>query len=161
MREDVVTPAMARRLAQAGLRWDPQIGDWCTVLGGMHFGEGEAGLWLVMALVPATGTIGLVDAAGRWPPAQVAARDCEWLPTAGKLKMWLRGQGYRTATGEIPTRTLGASAPMMQSICRVSKQNEAAALFEVEERNEAEAVAMAVLQILGAAASPPSSLPAW
>ena len=46
------TPATARRLVTEGLGWEPQIGAWCTVLGGEHLAEGAAGLWLVIAVLP-------------------------------------------------------------------------------------------------------------
>jgi hypothetical protein len=39
MREDVVTPVTARRLVAEGLAWEPQVGDWCTVLGAEHITE--------------------------------------------------------------------------------------------------------------------------
>ncbi len=87
MREDVVTPAMARRLQKAGLIWQPQMGDWCTVLGGGHVGEAQAGLWLVAAAAP--GFLGVMDAGGQWPLARVPARDYVWLPSAGKMKTLL------------------------------------------------------------------------
>ena len=44
MREELVTPATARRLAQVGLLWDPQPGDWVTALGGAHMDEGLVGI---------------------------------------------------------------------------------------------------------------------
>jgi len=90
MREELVTPATARRLAAAGLAWEPQIGDWCSVLGGIHLTETQTGLWLVVNASPANGVIAFVDADGRWPISQAPIHDCLWLPNAGKLKMWLR-----------------------------------------------------------------------
>src|SRR5215471_7154233 len=62
MREDVVTPPMARRLQQAGLQWEPQLGDWCTVLASASLGEAQAGLWLVAAVANQAGMLGLMDA---------------------------------------------------------------------------------------------------
>jgi hypothetical protein len=160
MREDVVTPATGRRLAQEGLAWEPQVGDWCTVLGGVHNDERQVGLWLVIGVMPGGGMLGLVDAAGRWPIAQVAARDCLWLPNAGKLKTWLRARGYRVATGEITIGRPGASAPATHSICRLTRVGEAKPALEAEGQNEAEAVANAVLGVLGADAPGPPR-PAW
>src|SRR5260221_113021 len=86
MREDVVTPTTARRLAAEGLGWEPQLGDWCTVMGAEHVSETRVGLWLGGVQSSATGLLGLADAAGRWPATQGAQRDCLWLPPAGKLK---------------------------------------------------------------------------
>ncbi|HEX6817937.1 MAG TPA: hypothetical protein VF120_06140 [Ktedonobacterales bacterium] len=149
MREDVVTPATGRRLAQEGLHWEPQVGDWCAVLGGVHIAEGPAGLWLVISASQASGLLGLVEATGRWPVAQVAAHDCIWLPTAGKLKTWLRAHGYRIATGEVSAHLLGAGAPVIHTICRVTRLGEGRPALETEGHNEAEAVASAVLAVLG------------
>src|SRR5258707_12963919 len=92
MREDVVTPATARRLAAAGLIWEPQIGDWCAILGGEHIAEGHVGLWLVAAIFPATAMLGLVDAAGKGPAAPAPPRGSFVLPTRGQPKGWVRGQ---------------------------------------------------------------------
>jgi len=158
MREDVVTPATARRLAQEGLAWEPQIGDWCTVLGGAYIAEGPAGLWLVISASPASGLLGLVEASGRWPVAQVPAHDCLWLPTAGKLKTWLRAHGYRIATGEVSAHLFGGSAPVIHTICRLTRVGETAPALEAEGHNEAEAVASAVLGVLGAS-TPGTSQP--
>ncbi len=152
MREDLVTPATARRLAQEGLAWEPLLGDWVAVLGGAHIAEGPGGLWLVISVAPASGLIGLVEASGRWPAAQVPARDCVWLPTAGKLKTWLRARGYRIATGEVSAHLFGSSAPVTHTLCRLTRVGEAAPALEAEGHNEAEAVASAVLRVLGAAA---------
>jgi hypothetical protein len=160
MREDVVTPATARRLVQEGLAWDPQVGDWCAVLGGAHIAEGPAGLWLVIGASSGSGLLGLVEASGRWPAAQVAARDCLWLPTAGKLKTWLRARGYRIATGEVSAQSFGGGAPITQTRCRLTRVGERAPAFETEGLNEAEAVASAVLAVLGSTApgaTPPTS----
>ena len=77
MREDVVTPVTARRLVAEGLVWEPQVSDWCTVLGAEHVSEAPVGLWLVVGVYAAAGTheqsstLGLADAQGRWPVAQV------------------------------------------------------------------------------------------
>jgi hypothetical protein len=157
MREDVVTPATARRLAAAGLIWEPQIGDWCAILGGEHIGEGHVGLWLVAAIFPATAMLGLVDSAGKWPAAQAPARDCLWLPTAGKLKAWLRSQGYRVATGESPALLLGGTSATTRHVCRLTRADDTAPL-DGEGFSESEALADVVLRILGAqTADAPSS----
>jgi hypothetical protein len=149
MREELVTPATARRLATSGFPWDPQIGDWCTVLGAEHVSETRVGLWLVAAVQPQTGMLGLVDATGQWPISQVAARDCVQLPTIGKLKTWLRAQGYRVASGEAPAMLLGASAPVTRHVCRLTRAD-ASAPVDGEGTTEAEAVADVILRILGA-----------
>lgn len=149
MREDLVTPATARRLATEGLGWEPQLGDWCTVLGAEHVAEGHAGLWLVIAVVHSAGALGLVDANGQWPVTQVARSNCLWLPTAGKLKTWLRAHGYRVATGEAFAPVLAASAPMTRHVCRLTLSGEAAPI-DGDGLNEAEAVADALLRVLGA-----------
>src|SRR5260370_34437644 len=90
MREDVVTPTTARRLAAEGLGWEPQLGDWCTVMGAEHVSETRVGLWLVGVQPSATGLLGLADAAGIWPATQVAQRDCRAHPPAGQPKAWRR-----------------------------------------------------------------------
>ena len=149
MREDVVLPATARRLVQEGLAWEPQIGDWCSVLGAVHMGEGQSGLWLVTAIVPGSGLLGLVDAAGRWPQTRVPTHDCLWLPTAGKLKTWLRARSYRVTTGEASVPLLTASAPTLRHVCRVTHSSGAAPI-DGEGLNEAEALADVVLRLLGA-----------
>lgn len=148
MREELVTPATARRLAQEGLAWEPQIGDWCTVLGAAHIGEGHAGMSLVVGLQPARGLLALVDSAGQWPIAQVPARDCLWLPTAGKLKTWLRGRGYSVTTGEVPMRVLGGTGRPMRDVCRATHPSDPTPT-DGEGLNEAEAVADVVLRLLG------------
>lgn len=145
MREELVTPTTGRRLAQEGLEWAPQVGDWCAVLGGVHVTEGAAGLWLVISVSPAQDVLGLVEATGRWPVTQVAARDCVWLPTAGKLKTWLRAHGYRIATGEVSAHLYGAGVPVLHTICRLTRQGEQKPALETEGHNEAEAVSSAVL----------------
>ena len=106
MREELVTPATARRLAQVGLLWDPQPGDWVTALGGAHMDEGLVGIWLVVSVGADGQQLTLADATGRWPQSRGVAHDCLWLPSAGKLKVWLRGRGYRIATGEVTARLL-------------------------------------------------------
>ena len=149
MREDLVTPATARRLATEGLSWEPQIGDWCTVLGGEHIAEGAAGLWLVIAVPPGAGILALVDANGQWPVTQVAPGTCLWLPTAGKLKTWLRARGYRVATGEAFAPVLAASAPASRHVCRLTYPGDATPI-DGDGLNEAEAVADALLRVLNA-----------
>jgi hypothetical protein len=146
MREEVVTPATARLLQRSSLPWDPQIGDWCVILGGEVVAESQAGLWLVAALAPQAGLLGLMDAESKWPMARVAIHDCLWLPTAGKLKVWLRAQGFRVATGEADPVTLGAGA---RHICKLTG-SAGEAPQGGDGANEAEAVARAVLRILAA-----------
>lgn len=148
MREDVVTPTTARRLRQAGLPWDPQLGDWCAVLGGEFIGESRAGLWLVAALAPSVGQVGVMDASGQWPMARLPVHECLWLPSAGKLKMWLRARGYRVATGETDPVALGSGS---RHVCRLTRRGEPA--IEGEGPNEAEAVASATLRVLAQLAS--------
>ncbi len=149
MREDLVTPATARRLATEGLGWEPQIGDWCTVLGGEHIAEGAAGLWLVIAVPPGARMLALADANGQWPVTQVAQGTCLWLPTAGKLKTWLRARGYRVATGEAFAAVLAASAPAARHVCRLTYPGDATPI-DGDGLNEAEAVADALLRVLNA-----------
>ncbi len=149
MREDLVTPSTARRLAQEGLIWEPQIGDWCTVLGAAHVGESSAGMSLVIGVQPMAGMLALVDAAGQWPVTQVPPHDCLWLPSAGKLKTWLRSRGYRVATGEATAMVLAATAPMLRHVCRLT-QSGTPTTIDGEGLNEAEAVADALLRVLGA-----------
>lgn len=149
MREDLVTPVTARRLANEGLGWEPQIGDWCTVLGGEHIAEGYAGLWLVIAATPGVDLLGLMDANGQWPMTRVAHGNCLWLPTAGKLKTWLRARGYRVATGETFASVLAASGPASRHVCRLTYPGEAMPV-DGDGLNEAEAVADALLRVLGA-----------
>jgi hypothetical protein len=149
MREDLVMPTTARRLVAEGLAWEPQLGDWCTVLGAEHVAEGNAGLWLVIAAPPGSETVALVDANGQWPVTQVARGNCLWLPTAGKLKTWLRARGYRVATGEAFAPVLAASAPMSRHVCRLTLPSDATPV-DGDGLNEAEAVANALLRVLGA-----------
>ena len=148
MRDDITLPATARRLSAAGLAWEPAIGDWCVVLGAEHIAETQGGLWLVAARFPAAGTLALADAAGQWPITQVAARDCLWLPTAGQLKTWLRARGYHVATGEAPALLLGGEASL-RHVCRLTRAGEAAPV-DGEGSGEAEALAEAILRLLGA-----------
>jgi hypothetical protein len=156
MREELVTPARARRLAHAGLNWEPQIGDWCSVMGGVHLTETQTGLWLVVNVAQANGVIAFVDADGRWPISQAPIRDCLWLPNAGKLKMWLRSKGNRVATGETYTQLLGGSSPILHGVCRITPSGAGATPLDFEGMNEVEAVAAAVLHVLGAdTAAPP------
>ncbi len=149
MREDLVMPTTARRLVAEGLAWEPQLGDWCTVLGAEHVAEGNAGLWLVIAAPPGSDTVALVDANGQWPVTQVARGNCLWLPTAGKLKTWLRARGYRVATGEAFAPVLAASAPMSRHVCRLTLPGDATPV-DGDGLNEAEAVGNALLRVLGA-----------
>src|SRR5262249_11349884 len=153
MREEIVTPATARRLAAAGLAWEPQLGDWCILFGGEHLGEGQSGLWLVAALLPATGMLGLVDAQGRWPASQAPARDCLWLPNAGKRKTWLRSRGYRVATGEVaapPVLGLAITSSAIRHVCRLTRVDAPTdAPLDAEGASEPEALADAILHILG------------
>lgn len=145
MREDVVTPPMARRLRQAGLNWEPQLGDWCAVLASAYIGEAQAGLWLVAAVANQTGMLGLMDAAGQWPLARVPASECVWLPSAGKLRTYLRSIGLRVATREQDTGALGLQT---RHYCRAQRPGDAASIRDGEGPNEAEAVAEVVLKVL-------------
>jgi hypothetical protein len=145
MREDVVTPPMARRLRQAGLAWEPQLGDWCAVLATESLGEAQAGLWLVAVAANQAGMVGLMDAAGQWPLARVPASECVWLPSAGKLKTFLRACGLRVATQE---RDFGALGLQTRHYCRAQRPGDASSIRDGEGANEAEAVAEVVLLVL-------------
>ena len=147
MREDLVLPATARRLAREGLTWEPRIGDWCTVLDAAHVGERAAGVWLVVGQHPSAGFLALVDAAGRWPVTQVADHDCLWLPSAGQLKAWLRASGYSITTGEAPAHVLGATCRPTRDVCRAVRPGRGAPV-DGEGLSEAEAVADVVLSTL-------------
>ncbi|HLZ22113.1 MAG TPA: hypothetical protein VKQ30_08320 [Ktedonobacterales bacterium] len=148
MRDDIILPATARRLSAAGLGWEPAIGDWCVVLGAEHVAEAQGGLWLVAARFPAAGLLALADAAGQWPITQVAARECLWMPTAGQLKTWLRARGYRIASGESPALLLGGDASL-RHVCRLTRAGNTTPI-DGEGAGEAEAVADAILRLLGA-----------
>jgi hypothetical protein len=145
MREDVVTPPMARRLRQAGLPWEPQLGDWCAVLASEALGEAQAGLWLVAAVANNTGMLGLMDAAGQWPLARVPMSECVWLPSAGKLKTLLRSRGLRVATRE---HEIGAMGLQVRHFCRVQRPGDAASIRDGDGASESEAVAEVVLKVL-------------
>jgi len=150
MREDLVLPATARRLAVEGFTWHPELGDWCTVFGAAHAGETRVGLWLVIAVYPHTGQLGLVDGTGQWPASQVLQDDCLWLPTIGKLKVWLRAAGYRVATGEATSTTLlGGTAPAPRHVCRLTRED-SSVTRDGEGISESEALADAILRLLGA-----------
>jgi hypothetical protein len=155
MREDVVTPPMARRLQQAALQWEPQLGDWCTVLASASLGEAQAGLWLVAAVANQAGLLGLMDARGQWPLARVPASECVWLPTAGKLKTFLRSCGLRVATREHDTGALGLQT---RHYCRAQRPGDQSFLREGEGPNEAEAVAEVVLKVLAEQATSRATL---
>lgn len=148
MREELVTPTTARRLARAGLIWDPQPGDWVTSLGGAHVDEGVVGIWLVVG-VGMDGQLTLADPTGRWPQSRGHTRDCLWLPSASKLKVWLRGRGYRVATGEVTARLLGGEGATTHHVCRLTR-TDGAPPIDGEGVNEPEAVATAALHALGA-----------
>lgn len=145
MREDLVTPATARRLQRAGLDWEPQTGDWCIVLGGDLVENRHSGLWLVAAVAGTAGVLGVMDAGGQWPMAQVPTRECTWVPSAGKLKMWLRARGYRIATGEAEAGLLGTGA---RHVCRLSGPGAGGAPVDGEGSSESEAVAEVALRVL-------------
>jgi hypothetical protein len=151
MREDMVTPATARRLQRAGLFWEPQLGDWCAVLGGEHIGEAQPGLWLVAAVALDSGLLGVMDAAGQWSMARVPREDCVWLPSVGKLKMWLRGRGYRIATREAEPAALGTGA---RHLCRLTPPHAPGTFIDGEGSSEAEAVAETALHVLASASRP-------
>ena len=149
MREDMVIPATARRLAAEGFTWRPELGDWCTILGAEHAAETRVGLWLVVGLYPQAGLLLLADATGQWPASQVSEVDCLWLPTIGKLKVWLRSRGFRVATGETSTPWLGAASPASRHVCRLTRSGSKEPL-DGEGSSEAEALADTILQLLGA-----------
>jgi hypothetical protein len=149
MREELVAPVTARRLVAAGCAWEPQIGDWCTVLGAEHLSEVPAGLWLVTASWPREGMLALVDASGKWPAARVARSDCLIIPSSGQLKTWLRSRGYRVATGEAPAPALGTASVQLRHVCRLTRMGNAAPI-DGEGASEAEALADAILRVLGA-----------
>jgi hypothetical protein len=148
MREELVTPAVARRLAQEGVVWEPQIGDWCAVFGAAYAGEGGAGMWLVVGVHPSSGILSLLDAAGQWPITQVRASDCLWLPSAGKLKTWLRARGYSVTTGEAQARVLGSTGRSTRDVCRATRPGDPQPV-DGEGLSEAEAVADVILRMLG------------
>lgn len=159
MRDDLVMPATARRLAGASLEWEPAIGDWCTVLGAEHVSEASAGMWLVVGRFPATGLLALAEPTGQWPVAQVAARDCLWLPAAGQLKTWLRARGWRVATGESPALLLGGGLTV-RHVCRLSRPD-APKPVDGEGASEAEAVGDALLRVLGADTADIATMGKW
>lgn len=162
MRDDLVLPPTARRLMEAGLLWEPGIGDWAVVIGALHASEGAGSLWLVMGILPeqipsphGTGRqLRLVDSAGRWAPVQLALEHCTWLPTAGQLRTWLRARGYTVLTGESPRGALGSSGFTPRFRCRATDPT--GRPIEVEGITEAEALASVVLHLLG---SSPSGTP--
>jgi hypothetical protein len=156
MREDVVTPATARRLQRAGLVWEPQLGDWCVALGGEHLGEAQSGLWLVAAVAPEAGLVGLMDAAGQWPMARVPMREAVWLPSVGKLKTWLRSRGYRVATREADPTALGTG---VRHLCRLTPPQPNSPPIDGEGPSEAEAVAAALLRVLAEMLRAPGDAP--
>ncbi|HEX9039142.1 MAG TPA: hypothetical protein VF808_19330 [Ktedonobacterales bacterium] len=149
MREDLVTPAMARRLVQDGLEWEPQPGDWVTAAGGMSLNENTIGIWLVISTHDRGGYLMAADADGQWPQTRMAVRDCLWLPSAGKLKVWLRARGYRVATGEQTARLLGGTGPTRVHVCRLTRDGDPRPI-DGQGVNEADAVASALLHALGA-----------
>ena len=87
MREDVVTPPMARRLRQAGLLWEPQLGDWCAVLASASLGEALAGLWLVAAVANHAGMlVATARALMRLRPWPKSCSRCSWSRPAWGLR---------------------------------------------------------------------------
>jgi hypothetical protein len=145
MREDLVPLAVARRLRHAGLLWEPQPGDWCAVLGGEYIADTQVGLWLVTGVSREGGLVAVMDALGRWPAAAVPARDCVWVPSVGKLKTWVRSQGFRVATNETEPLSLGRGE---RHVCRLTLPHESSVPTDGEGTSESEAVAEATLQVL-------------
>lgn len=159
MREDLVTPTMARRLIEEGFLWEPQPGDWVTTLGGAYLSGDSAsggmmGLWLVVTTHDREGYVTAVDGDGRWPQSRFNRNDCLWLPSAGKLKVWLRGRGYRIATGDSISQLLGGTGPTTVCVCRLTRDPAPGMLppppIDSQGINEAEAVAIAILKVLSA-----------
>src|SRR5579884_3195943 len=127
MREDIILASTARRLRAAGLRWQPQVGDWCTLLDGVR--EDQTGLWLVVNADPEIGWADVTDAAGQWPKARIAAKDALWLPTGGQLRSWLRAYGYQVTTLEGADALSAAPTAGPPSQPRTSRQGWAAAIL--------------------------------
>ena len=148
MRDDLVLPSTARRLQREGVTWIPAPGDWCVVLGAEYVSEAQAGVWVVVAVSPDHTSVTLADSQSQWPVTHVNAQVCVWLPSAGQLKTWLRGRGYRVNTGEAQGALLGQMSMTAYHVCRLIKPGEPP--IDGEGVNEAEAVAFAILQILGA-----------
>lgn len=159
MRDDLVLPPTARRLAEVGLAWEPSIGDWVAVLGAQHAAEGAGSLWLVIGILPGQrvtplgdgAQVRLVESAGRWAPIQVARGSCTWLPTAGQLRTWLRARGYTVLTGETPQPAFGTGGHAARFRCRVTAPS--GQRLESESLTEAEALASVILHILGSTSS--------
>src|SRR5262249_37857869 len=97
-------------------------------------------------------------AQSRWPASQAPARECLWLPTAGKLKTWLRSRGYRVATGEAapPMLGLGITSLTIRHVCRLTRADDPSAPLDAEGASEPEALADAILRILSAEGPGPS-----
>ncbi|HKD75460.1 MAG TPA: hypothetical protein VKB76_08195 [Ktedonobacterales bacterium] len=127
MREDIILASTARRLRSAGLRWQPQVGDWCTLLDGVR--EDQTGIWLVINADPEVGWADVTDAAGQWPRARIAAKDALWLPTGGQLRSWLRAHSYQVTTLEGADAMIAAPAAGPPSQPRSSRQGWAAAIL--------------------------------
>lgn len=166
MRDDLVLPPTARRLAEAGLAWEPSIGDWAVVFGALHVDQGAGSLWLVIAILPdelrsgmpSGRSVRLVESAGRWAPIQVEERGCTWLPTAGQLRTWLRARGYTVVSGDSPGRSLGAVGSA-RFRCRATAPS--GHPLEVEGLTEAEALASVVLYVLGASTADAPLSTSW
>lgn len=100
MREDLLLATVAQRLRQAGLPWQPQIGDWCALIEAAHLAGAEAGIWMIIEIIAKVGQLTVIDGASRWTARRIVAAEALWLPTSGQLKAWLRGHGYQVSTAE-------------------------------------------------------------
>jgi hypothetical protein len=106
MREDLILATTAQRLRQAGLPWQPQIGDWCALIAAIHLANEEAGIWMIVEIMEQAGQLTVIDGASYWTARRIVTAEALWLPTSGQMKAWLRGHGYQVSTtegAELPT----------------------------------------------------------